>query len=179
MMNIEREHACDDFALRACGRPSSYAKEMLHVATRYSGANSIGAAPALAMAHRSSLEGRVCAILDSSRSRRPVTRRSGFCTVGVAVTFLLPLAALGSPMGFNVPMALHRSRGEDAPEGQKRGINQSYSPLYGPLPALRATPISKWGHGAIESHWGPQGLSRLAAGEGNTPVSVEPSKTCG
>ncbi len=96
-IQTERERACDDLVLRTGTKPSAYAEQLLHIAeemptVRYSAA-------AIAMARPGTLEGRLLAILDSTRNRRTVT---GFAVVlGIALLsgVAVPLAMLraGAP----------------------------------------------------------------------------------
>lgn len=96
----ERELACDDRVLALGAKPSDYAQALLDLA------RSLRPAPACAavvsMAQASELEGRVVALLDPSRNRRPVTRGRalavGLATVLVSLA-LLPKAALPQNAG--------------------------------------------------------------------------------
>ncbi|MBI5384561.1 MAG: M56 family metallopeptidase [Verrucomicrobia bacterium] len=74
-MRVERERACDDLVLAAGSRASDYADHLLDIATNLRG-RSFASALAIAMARRSTLEGRLLAILDAKRNRRSLTRRS-------------------------------------------------------------------------------------------------------
>jgi beta-lactamase regulating signal transducer with metallopeptidase domain len=73
-LRIEREHACDDLVLAAGERPSAYAENLLEIA-RTLRADTITAAAAITMAHKSQLEGRLLAVLDGARNRSRVTKR--------------------------------------------------------------------------------------------------------
>ncbi|TMA28113.1 MAG: hypothetical protein E6J88_07915, partial [Deltaproteobacteria bacterium] len=64
-MRAERERACDDFVLGAGARPTDYATNLLDVARAV--LRDDAPAPALAMARRSQLEGRLLAVLDPRR----------------------------------------------------------------------------------------------------------------
>ena len=70
-LRVEREHACDDTVLSLGVRADEYAGQLLEM-VRELGTMSGGPAPALAMARRSQLEGRLLAILDRAAERRPV-----------------------------------------------------------------------------------------------------------
>ena len=91
-MQAERERACDDLVLNTGTRPSTYAQQLLHIASdmpadRYSAA-------AIAMARPTSLEGRLLAILDVKRNRRVLTWGSVAVIVLLLSSVVLPLAAI-------------------------------------------------------------------------------------
>src|SRR5205823_277501 len=72
-LGVERERACDDLVLASGVRPSAYAGHLLEVVTGLSRAHwtqSCG----LAMVRKSSLEGRLVAVLSENLNRRGVTR---------------------------------------------------------------------------------------------------------
>jgi TonB family protein len=85
----ERERACDDAVLRHGVEPVEYAGHLLDLARAVPGVASL----APAMAESSDLEGRVRALLDRGRNRRPVGRLAAALTLGVALAALIPLAA--------------------------------------------------------------------------------------
>lgn len=89
----ERERAADDLVLNAGGCASEYARHLLEIARsmQLSPAAECAAVP---MARRSQLEGRLLAILDSSRNRRTLPRISPVVTSLVAVGMMAPLAAV-------------------------------------------------------------------------------------
>src|SRR5262249_49715872 len=92
-LGVERERACDDLVLARGVRPSAYAGHLLDVVT--------GLAPArwsqswgLARARKSSLEGRLRAVLSGGRNRRGVTRILAAAAVVLAAGVAIPLAML-------------------------------------------------------------------------------------
>ena len=91
-LRVERELACDDRVLAAGARAQDYAGHLLELAYGWSGRR----APALAvgMAGARKLEGRMRAILDSTRNRTAPTRRAWLAGAAVAAALLLPIAAL-------------------------------------------------------------------------------------
>lgn len=96
-MQLEREHACDDYVLRHGTSASHYAEELLAMVRSLGTTRRSGVQPAfaaLAMARRSEFEGRMLSILDPVMSRRPLSRARG--TIGVLASLLVvvPLAAL-------------------------------------------------------------------------------------
>ena len=92
-MRIEREHACDDRVLDAGLDPSDYAGHILDIARSARGFQ-YGAVSAVFMAHQSSLEGRLLAILDGNRPRLSLKPTVVLTSVLLAAAALLPLAAL-------------------------------------------------------------------------------------
>ncbi|HYE92521.1 MAG TPA: M56 family metallopeptidase [Terriglobales bacterium] len=99
-MRVEREHACDDYVLRAGTRPSRYANDLLTMVRSIGLPNRRSAAPAfatLAMARRSEFEGRMIAILGDDTPRDPLSRRG--IAGGTAAAAALALALAGfSPL---------------------------------------------------------------------------------
>ncbi len=96
-MQLEREHACDDYVLRHGTPASHYAEELLAMVRAIGTPQHEGARPAfaaLAMARRSEFEGRMLSILDPVQDRHPLTR--GRTLMGALATLLVvvPLAAL-------------------------------------------------------------------------------------
>ncbi len=87
----EREGACDDLVLSLGTRPSEYARHLLNLARRM---HSPGKAPALAMARRSQLEGRLLAILDPQRIRAGASPRALIGATLLVTLMAAPLAAL-------------------------------------------------------------------------------------
>src|SRR5258708_1728565 len=92
-LGVERERACDDLVLASGVRPSAYAGHLLDIVT--------GLVPArwtqscgLAMARKSSLEGRLAAVLSGSRNRRGLTRILAAAAVVLAAAVAIPLAML-------------------------------------------------------------------------------------
>ena len=131
----ERERACDDRVLAAGTRASAYAGELLEIARNSLGAGAPG--PALAMARRSELEGRLLAILNPGVHREGPRARAAFLFGAGALLLTLPLAAFRvaseppspAPRPTSAPLA-PRS------DGQTR---LSVRPA-GPNPALAADP---------------------------------------
>ena len=95
-LRAERELACDDLVLAAGTRGSEYATELLEIA-RVMRAGRFPAALAgatLAMAHRSQLEGRLMAILDTTTPRSGAGRFRTSLAAAVFAAALMPLASL-------------------------------------------------------------------------------------
>jgi len=100
-LSVERERACDDLVLASGVRPSAYAEHLLHVATRLAPARWTSAC-GLAMARRSSLEGRLHAVLSEELRRHRVSA---------------PIAAVALVLGAGlaVPVAMLRAVDEEPP----------------------------------------------------------------
>jgi beta-lactamase regulating signal transducer with metallopeptidase domain/HEAT repeat protein len=92
-LEIEREHACDDRVLEARTRASDYADQLLGM-VRSLRATRQAAWGAVAFARRSSLEGRLLAVLDPVRDRRAVGQRVVLPAALIAALLVLPFAAL-------------------------------------------------------------------------------------
>ncbi len=90
-MVSESERACDDLVLRVGSPAPDYAEHLLQVASR---ACTGGPCGAIAMARRSQMEGRLLAILDASRSRRPMTTVATLAALAAGICVLIPLASV-------------------------------------------------------------------------------------
>jgi beta-lactamase regulating signal transducer with metallopeptidase domain len=104
-MRAEREHACDDYVLRAGTPPSRYANDLLTMVRSIGRTNHRATAPAfaaLAMARRSEFEGRMVAILEDETDRAPLSRR-GIVSGSVAASVLALALAGFSPLGAREP----------------------------------------------------------------------------
>ena len=91
-LRAERERACDDLVLVTGTRGSDYAEHLLDIARQFR-RQGIGVA-AVAMARPSELEGRLLAILDPLRSRRPADRARFAWAVAAAALIVLPVSGL-------------------------------------------------------------------------------------
>ena len=92
-LHVERERACDDLVLASGVRPSAYAEHLLHVATRLAPARWTQAC-GLAMARKSSLEGRLNAVLSEKLNRRSVPAAVGVAALIVGIGIAVPVAML-------------------------------------------------------------------------------------
>lgn len=92
-LGVERERACDDLVLASGVRPSDYAGHLLEVVTDLS---SVGWTQScgLAMARKSSLEGRLAAVLSENLNRRGVSVALTIIGLAVALGVAVPLAML-------------------------------------------------------------------------------------
>jgi beta-lactamase regulating signal transducer with metallopeptidase domain len=89
------EGACDDLVLGQNVKASDYAEHLLAVAAGVKD-GSLFCSTAVAMAQSSRLEGRLVAILDSSRDRRTPSVPSIMIAIGLLAGGLLPLAMLSA-----------------------------------------------------------------------------------
>jgi beta-lactamase regulating signal transducer with metallopeptidase domain len=108
-LGVERERACDDLVLASGVRPSAYAGHLLEVVTGLSPARwtqSCG----LAMARKSSLNGRLFALLSEKVNRR-------------GVTTALAAAALLLGVGIAVPLAMLRAAEPEKPKAEATAVN--------------------------------------------------------
>ncbi len=90
-MRKHREMACDDLVLMSGQRATDYADVLLDVARRY---RHHRVSPAVGMAHSSSVETRILAILDRARNRVALTRRAFRLSLLSAVATVLVLGSL-------------------------------------------------------------------------------------
>jgi len=104
-LGVEGERACDDLALANGVRASAYAEHLLNVATKLSPARWTSAC-GLVMARKSSLEGRLHAVLSEKLNRR-----------GVSVA--LAAIALAMTVGIAVPITMLRAADEKPGEKPK------------------------------------------------------------
>lgn len=93
-MRIERERACDDVVLAAGVRPSSYAQHLIEIASTFRCPNWI-AATAMTMADKSQLEDRIQCVLDESRNRNGLTKRSVVMAACIVATMTITIATAG------------------------------------------------------------------------------------
>ena len=89
----ESEYACDDAVLRGGIDPTEYATHLLGVARQAVGHHRTWAA-APAIAHPSTLERRISAMLTEERNREPLTHRVCIAAVAAIVAVALPITAL-------------------------------------------------------------------------------------
>jgi beta-lactamase regulating signal transducer with metallopeptidase domain len=96
-MQLEREHACDDYVLRHGTAPSHYAEELLAMVRALGTTAPRSSQPAfaaLAMARRSEFEGRMLSILDPVLARHPLSKGRTLMSAFAALLLVAPLAAL-------------------------------------------------------------------------------------
>jgi TonB family protein len=91
-LRVESEQACDDAVLRRGVEATDYASHLLAVARHVVSAGG-GWASAPAIAHVSTLERRIAAMLNVSSNRAPVTRAARLMALVVTLTMTIPVAA--------------------------------------------------------------------------------------
>jgi TonB family protein len=92
-MRQESEHACDDTVLKAGIDGRTYAEHLLDIARGFRRHGAVWV-PAAAIAYRSNLERRVCAMLNSRVDRKPVTPRAALAVVAALVSITIPIGGL-------------------------------------------------------------------------------------
>jgi beta-lactamase regulating signal transducer with metallopeptidase domain len=90
-MCVERERACDDLVLNGGCRPSDYATQLLDIARSF---RHVRVAAGIAMARTGQLQGRIAAIIDGSRERRPQPAVTGMI-VGLMALLVAGVAGTG------------------------------------------------------------------------------------
>lgn len=90
---VERERACDDLVLTSGVRPSAYAGHLLEIVSQLSPARYTQSC-GLAMARKSSLEGRLVAVLSGNLNRRGVSAALAAIAFAIAVGIGVPIAML-------------------------------------------------------------------------------------
>ena len=91
-LRVESEQACDDAVLRRGVDAADYASHLLAVARHVVSAGG-GWASAPAIAHVSTLERRIAAMLNVSSNREPVTRAARLMALVVTLAITVPVAA--------------------------------------------------------------------------------------
>ena len=94
-MRQESEQACDDTVLKAGIDGHAYAEHLLEIARVFRRHRTVWV-PAAAIAYRSSLERRVCAMLNSRVDRKPVTPLAALTVVAALVSITIPIAGLSA-----------------------------------------------------------------------------------
>ena len=169
-MVIEREGACDDVALRMGSRPSDYAEHFLHIGARLS-SGWAARHVAAAMARQSQMESRLRAVLDPSRSRKPLTRATlviGALALGLAATSLAMLRTSEAD-GPLQPESTRTVNTEDPAPVENDGRSNGYSD---PLPqgAVCRLGTTRWRHKSdvALARFSPNGKVLATAGESTT-----------
>ncbi|CAN5473781.1 hypothetical protein BH23VER1_BH23VER1_23360 [soil metagenome] len=110
-LHVERERACDDLVLAAGVRPSDYAEHLLDVAARLTG-NAWSNVAGLAMARRSSLGGRLAAVLSPKTNRRRASLAFATAVVVLGLGTAIPIAILrAADPPWSPPSASHIGNG--------------------------------------------------------------------
>lgn len=139
-LHVERERACDDLVLSNGVVASAYAEHLLNVATRLASSPWTQAC-GLAMARRSSLEGRLTAVLSRQRNRRRATNAIVIVSLLIGATIAVPLAMLRAAE--TVEQAENPSdqqQAEDMPD--KEGVAENQEDAPGGEEAMPAEPVA-------------------------------------
>ena len=91
------EQACDDGVLSQGTRPSAYAEHLMEIA-RGLRASGVVLEGGIAMTHTNQLEERISALLNSKQDRRPAGAGFAAAVAAVAVTVVMTLSAVGTPL---------------------------------------------------------------------------------
>ena len=125
-MQLEREHACDDYVLRHGTQPSRYAEDLLAMVRSIGTPEHRAAQPAfaaLAMARRTEFEGRMLSILDPVLDRHPLDRGRTLMSALASLLVIVPLAALQPYRP--VPVALQSSSSAPTPVSTSSSVSRS------------------------------------------------------
>ena len=147
-MHVEAERACDDLVISSGAAPGDYAEQILEIASGCR-TSPLAAHGAIAMARRSHLEGRLLAILDHRRNRRPLTPVGAL----VAAVLIVGVAAVVA----SVRAAGPAEPSQQAPQGD-RGARETPSDAAPAEPPKRAKPTS----GASDATAVPPGTKTAA-----------------
>ncbi len=132
-LRAEREHACDDVVLSSGTRGSDYADHLLEIA-RSMRSVALPTWAAVAMAHRSQLEGRLMAILDTGTPRRVPTRRRSMALAATLAALAVPIAILTPvPKAAEAVTAIDPGH-IDRPTFPEPAVNPTAGPAPAPAP---------------------------------------------
>lgn len=145
-LHVEREQACDDMVLNSGVPASTYAAHLLNVATRLTSSPWTQAC-GLAMARRSSLEGRLMAVLNEKRNRRKVTNLIIALTLLIGGAIAVPVAMLRAAGEY--PAAAESEPSDEKDEDEIAALRDN-----SPEPGRSATakPLPKHEHGVNLLH---------------------------
>lgn len=106
-LDVERERSCDDLVLASGIRPSAYAAHLLDVVSGLSPARWTHAC-GLAMARKSSIEGRLTAVLGKDLNRRGVSVALAGLIIATVIGIAVPIAMLrAADDDWNPPQVAH------------------------------------------------------------------------
>jgi HEAT repeat protein/beta-lactamase regulating signal transducer with metallopeptidase domain len=135
-LRAEREHACDDLVLASGTRGSDYADHLLEIA-RSMRSVAFPTWAAVAMAHRSQLEGRLMAILDPEVPRRFPTRRRSVALAATVGVITVPIALI-TP----VPRAAEVVTNIESSYVESQTVPPPAAPAAKPQPAVKEAAAS-------------------------------------
>jgi beta-lactamase regulating signal transducer with metallopeptidase domain len=161
-LQLEREHACDDYVLRHGTQPSTYAADLLSMVQSLGTPAHRSAQPAfaaLAMARRSEFEGRMLSILDPVLDRHPLNRGRTLMSAFATLLLVVPLAAL-QPIRQTPQSSASATHADSASVSRSTSQTRSQAEGQSLIHGLNITvPDSSWSAGSD----GPlgQGLTKL------------------
>jgi len=149
----ESEYACDDAVLRGGVNATDYATHLFDVAKHLSGRH-IAWASAPAIAHPSTLERRIVAMLHTQNTRSPLTRRGWSIAALVALGVSLPLAAASvvppAPPALPAPSDIStESVATITPPAESPAEQPASTPVSAELPPVATAPVAVAQTGAI------------------------------
>ena len=136
-LRVESERACDDLVLSSGTRPSEYADHLLQIVSALR--RTPVPAVALPFARRQEFEGRVLAILERGVARRPTSRWQVFILSGVALSLVVPLAAL-APVRRQAPARPRQALARDA---ARVAVGPGHPATPSPRPAAHPAPSAR------------------------------------
>ena len=131
-LRSECERACDDVVLRCATPPADYAENLLTIArSLHSPSRSLPLPATLAMARPSELKGRIAAILDDRRNRRPISVRLAVGMLIGGALAVASFAALHLQASPPLPRSHFNNKPTAAPEITAKVLNPDGSPAAG------------------------------------------------
>jgi beta-lactamase regulating signal transducer with metallopeptidase domain len=124
-LRMAQEQACDDSVVCAGARPEDYASQLVET-TRSLTLSSPRPMHAVMMARQTTLEGRVLAIVDKSRNRRPASGRTR-SSAAVGIVAALAASAFAQLGEDNIPGARNSTTpAQGAPIGNETFVTRDY-----------------------------------------------------
>ena len=168
-LRAERERACDDVVLASGTRGSDYADHLLEIA-RSMRTVALPTWAAVAMAHRSQLEGRLMAILDTETPRRIPTRRRSMALASTLAALAIPIAILTPvPKAAEAVVTTIDPGHIDRPTFPEPAV----TPAAVPAPAPAPEPAIKGGQANVEGTTGKEQAAALAKAAVKATLSSE------
>ncbi len=115
-LDVERERSCDDLVLASGIRPSAYAAHLLDVVSGLTPARWTQAC-GLAMARRSTLEGRLTAVLGKDLNRRGVSVALAGLALATSIGIAVPIAMLRAQEGRQTDELASDDENQQNPQG--------------------------------------------------------------
>jgi hypothetical protein len=183
-MQLEREHACDDYVLLHGTQPSRYAADLLEMVQSLGTPAHRAAQPAfaaLAMARRSEFEGRMLSILDPVLDRHPLHRGRTLMSALATLLIIVPLAALQPYRAAAVPQNTASAtdstvaRAADRPLTQRLESHDSARATLGTKLGTMDTARARIASSASASRSASSSASKSASGSASASASASSS----